>query len=151
MTDVEQPAAPTLHVVLHLPYDRPPKELGGNARAHWRPEARAKAQVRETVTYLARNAGLHRYQPGDVEHVTVRLVWAPGDNRKRDPDNLWKLQKICADAIARGRAGLVGLDVVPDDSPQYMEKLAPVIVPPPAPKGMRLELTLRFAHPGDHL
>lgn len=131
---------------LALPYARPPVALAGNARVHWRPEARAKAEVRKDVTTLARSAGLHRYLPGEIEHVTAQLVWAPGDRRKRDSDNLWKLFKISCDAIAKGpRADLVGLSVVPDDDPQWFTKREPVILPPPAPKGMWLELVLRLA------
>ena len=108
--------APVLSVRLNLPYDRPPAALAGNARAHWRAEARAKQETRNTVTVLARQAGLHRYRPGHVEHVTAQLVWAPGDRRKRDSDNLWRFAKVIFDCIARGRPDLVGLDVVPDDN-----------------------------------
>lgn len=147
MTDLS--TAPVLSVRLHLPYDRPPAALAGNARAHWRAEARAKQETRNTVTVLARQAGLHRYRPGHVEHVTAQLVWAPGDRRKRDSDNLWRFAKVIFDCIARGRPDLVGLDVVPDDSPEHFTKLAPVILPPPAPKAMYLDLWLRFARPTD--
>jgi crossover junction endodeoxyribonuclease RusA len=139
--------APRLHVRLTLPYSRPPAELAGNARVHWRPEAKAKQQVRNDVTMLARSMRLHRYQPGEVEHVALQLVWAPGDNRKRDSDNLWKLQKVCADALARGRSTLVGIDLVPDDAPRWMDKLAPLILPPPAGPAMWLDLWLLLARP----
>lgn len=135
-----------LRVRLNLPYDRPPAELAGNARVHWRPEARAKAEVRNTVTTLARASGLHRYLPGEVQHVTAGLVWAPGDNRKRDPDNLWRFAKVIFDCIARGpRKEFVGIDVVPDDSPDHFTKLTPQILPASAAKGMWLDLTLTFA------
>lgn len=136
-----------MRVRLNLPYERPPKELGGNARAHWRAEAKAKQQLRADVAMIARSAGLHRYEPGAIRHVTAQLLWAPGDRRKRDEDNLWKVQKIACDALARGRRDFVGLDLVPDDSPNHFTKLAPRILPPPEPKGMWLELLLEFRVP----
>lgn len=133
---------PTLKVRLHLPYEAPPKPLNANWRGHWSARARATAQVRADVTALAKQAGLHRL--GNVEHVTVQLVWAPGDNRRRDSDNLYPLFKVGCDALARGRAGLVGLDLVPDDDPVHMTKCAPVILPSPASKGMWLDLWVRL-------
>jgi crossover junction endodeoxyribonuclease RusA len=133
-----------LRVRLTLPYDRPPAALTANTRAHWRARSAATRQVRSDVLRLAQAAGLHRYGPGVVEHVTVELVWAPGDRRRRDADNLFPLLKSCCDAIARGRRDWTGLDLVPDDVPEWMTKLTPRIEPPPA-KGMWLELTLRLA------
>lgn len=52
------------------------------------------------------------------------------------------------DALARGRADWVGLDLVPDDTPAWMDKAAPRILPPPEPAGMWLDLTLRFREEG---
>lgn len=136
-------ADPTLRAVLALPYDRPPAALHGNTRTHWRRRAADTRQVRADVHALATQAGLHRHAP-DVEHVTVELVWAPGDRRHRDADNLWPMLKVGCDALARGRSDLVGLDLVPDDTPRHMTKLAPRIEPPPAEKGMWLVVTLHF-------
>lgn len=127
---------------LPLPYDRPPKSLAGNSRAHWRQRSADTQQVRSDVMRLAEGAGIHRF--GRIEHVTVELVWAPGDRRRRDADNLWPLLKACCDALARGpRRDWVGLELVPDDTPEHMTKLAPRIEPPPA-KGMWLVLDLDF-------
>jgi crossover junction endodeoxyribonuclease RusA len=127
---------------LYLPYGRPPKSLVGNSRAHWRRRSADTQQVRSDVMRLAQNAGLHRLGP--IEHIAVELVWAPGDRRRRDADNLWPLLKASCDALARGRRDWIGLDLVPDDTPAFMEKLAPRIEPPPA-KGMWLLLTLTLA------
>jgi crossover junction endodeoxyribonuclease RusA len=127
-------------VSLTLPYVRLPGALGGNTRAHWRQRSADTQRVRTDVLRLSQAAGLHRVGP--VRHVVVELVWAPGDRRRRDADNLWPLLKVACDAIARGpRKGWTGLDVVPDDTPEYMTKLAPRIAPPPE-KGMWLHLWL---------
>lgn len=130
----------TLRARLHLPYQRPPAALAGNSRAHWRGRDRDTKQVRADVTRLAAAAGLH--QTGPWTHIAVTLTWAPGDRRRRDADNLWPLLKACCDALARGpRRDWVGLELVPDDTPQWMTKHAPVIAPPPA-RGLWLDLDL---------
>jgi crossover junction endodeoxyribonuclease RusA len=136
------PICTSLRARLHLPYERPPKALAGNTRVHWRQRSADTQQVRSDVMRLAQQAGLHRL--GRLKHVTAELVWAPGDKRRRDADNLWPLLKVCCDALARGpRRDWVGLELVPDDTPEHMTKLAPRIEPPPA-KGMWLALTLDF-------
>lgn len=131
-------------VVLALPYPKPPDSLWGNSRSHWRARSRDTSRVRTDVTMVARSAGLHRWCDGRVKHVTAGLTWAPGDRRVRDDDNLFPMAKVCFDAIARRRSDLIGLDLVPDDSPAYMEKLAPRILPPPHEKGMWLTLSVTF-------
>lgn len=123
-----------------LPYDRPPEALRGNSRAHWRQRSADTRMVRETVALLA--AKLRNEKK--IGHITVVLTWAPGDNRRRDADNLWPLLKACCDALSRGRRDWAGLELVPDDTPRWMDKRAPVIAPPPA-KGMWLDLSIRFA------
>lgn len=133
---------------LALPYSRPPASLWGNTRSHWRARSRDTAQVRADVVNVARAAGLHRLCDGRIEHVIAALTWAPGDRRVRDDDNLWPMAKVVFDAIARRRADLIGLDLVPDDSPEWMTKNAPRILPPPHEKGMWLDLTLRFRQGG---
>ncbi len=121
--------------MLTLPWARPLTSLTGNSRAHWRARSRDTREVRETVYLLARSA---RLRP--CTHVTVQLRWAPGDNRRRDADNAWPMLKVASDALARGgRATWVGMDLVPDDTPAYFTKLAPVIVSPPA-RGMWLDV-----------
>lgn len=144
MTDAH--AGLLLQLRLTLPYDRIPPGLSANDRAHWSQKAKSTRQVRADVTTLAKAAGLHRYEPGRVDHVTVALVWAPGDRRRRDDDNLAPMLKAAADAIARGgRADLIGIDLVADDTARWMTKTCR-IEPPPA-KGMWLDLELRLAIP----
>lgn len=136
-TGVKTSAACTLV----LPYQRPPKSLVGNSRHHWRQRSADTQQVRADVMQLAKAAHLH--QIDGIRHVTAELVWAPGDRRRRDADNLWPLLKVCCDALARGpRRDWVGLELVPDDTPEHMTKMAPRIDPPPAKPGMRLVLRL---------
>ncbi len=102
--------------------------LRGNARpGHWAIRHRAVKQVIHDVVTLAR---ANRVQAG--QHLTVQLVWAPGDRRRADVDNLVALQKVMCDALSRGRKDLPGLHLVPDDTPAYMTKLMPEILPPPA-------------------
>lgn len=132
-------------VRLSLPYDRPPESLWGNSRSHWRRRSKDTLILRSTVQLVARSAGLHRWCDGQVEHVTASLTWAPGDRRRRDVDNLWPFFKVICDGLARGpRKDWVGLELVPDDTPEWFTKNAPVIAPPPAEKGMWLALTIRF-------
>lgn len=129
-------ADPAVTFQLELPYPRPPKALVGNSRAHWRQRSADTAQVRTTVLLLAKQAGI----PVST-HLTVELVWAPGDRRRRDADNLWPMLKVCCDALARGpRRDWIGLELVPDDTPEHMTKLTPRIEAPPA-RGMWLTVT----------
>ena len=117
--------ANAIHFQLDLPYGRPPKSLWGNARdSHWSGRSNAARQLRSDVVFLARRA-----QIPVSTHLDVLLTWAPGDNRRRDADNLWPFLKSCCDGLSRGkRADWVGLDLVPDDTPQWMTKHAPVIL-----------------------
>lgn len=131
------------HVRLTLPYDQPPKALTANARPHWSATRRDTRQARSDVMRLAQAAGLHRLPR--IAHITAVLVWAPGDNRRRDPINLALFVKALCDGLARGgRTDLIGLDLVPDDTPEYFDQRTAVIAPPPA-KGMWLDLSIRFA------
>lgn len=109
-----------------LPYVRPPSALTGNARPHWSARHRQTREVRQTVAWLAKQAGI---QP--CQHLTVELIWSPGDRRKRDEDNLWPFFKVMCDGLARGkREDWTGLDLVPDDTSRFMTKKAPRIVSP---------------------
>jgi crossover junction endodeoxyribonuclease RusA len=137
--------AGSAHFKLALPYDRPPKPLWGNARnGHWGQRSTWSRIIRSDVMFLARQAKIPQ-----STHLDVLLSWAPGDLRKRDSDNLWPMLKACCDGLARGKrtpkagaAHFVGLDLVPDDTPQYMTKHAPLIMAPnecPV-KGMWLDI-----------
>jgi crossover junction endodeoxyribonuclease RusA len=114
------------HYQLPLPYGRPPKALWGNTRQHWINRSKQSKQVRGDVMMVAKHAKV----PVST-HLTVCLTWAPGDRRKRDSDNLWPMLKACCDGLARGkRKDWVGLELVPDDTPAFMTKQAPIILGP---------------------
>lgn len=114
--------------------------LSGNARVgHWSARAKATREVHDAVILLARAKGLHRIT--DASFVDVRLVWGPGDHRRADALNLAPLVKAAADALARGRADLPGLHLVPDDTDRWMRQL-PHIARPPHPAGLWLEVTV---------
>lgn len=110
---------------INLPYVTPPKTLRGNARCHWAAKAKETAEVRETVSWLVKTAGVPK-----SDRLTVQLFWAPGDHRRRDEDNLYPFFKVCCDALARGRVDWVGLELVPDDTAKYMDKWGPRILTP---------------------
>lgn len=114
--------------------------LMGNARnSHWSQRSTAVRDVINATTDTATRAGLLPCQ-----HLTIRLVWAPGDNRRADDDNLWNVQKVIADGLARGpRRDLPGLHLVEDDTARWMTKLGPRIDRPPAPPGLWLEVWAR--------
>lgn len=122
--------------------------LTGNARtAHWSQRSTATKTVIAEVVKAAEHAGL---QP--CRHLTVQLVWAPGNNRKADPDNLWPLLKVLADGLARGpRKDLLGLHLVPDDDAPWMTKLGPRIDRPPTPAGLWLEITMHTRGVNDEI
>jgi hypothetical protein len=84
----------------------------------------------DTVMIRARNARIPK-----CERLTVQLHWAPGDDRSADSDNLAPSFKHACDALARpvrktGKGpAWKGLHLVPDDKPEFMRKLEPVIHP----------------------
>lgn len=110
--------------------------LRGNARsAHWAQRHNAVRTVIADVTALAT-----AHKVPACQHLEVRLVWAPGRKLHADVDNLVMFMKVCCDALARGRKDLPGLHLVPDDTPKWMTKHMPVILPPPD-NGLWLEVT----------
>lgn len=123
--------------MIRIEHGKPPvPPLNGNDRIHYHTRAQRVGIVRRVVMDNARDAGIPV-----CEHLTVTLHYAPGDNRRRDADNLWPTLKAACDALARGpRRDWVGLELVPDDTPEHMTKLAPVIHPGPGVR--RLWLTV---------
>lgn len=103
-----------------LNYPRPPKGLHANDRAHWRTKAKSTETIREEVMLRVRSLRL-----GELERVSVQLIWVVGDKYKRDEDNVWPLMKAICDGIASDRGTSARL--VPDDDPAHMQKLAPEI------------------------
>lgn len=101
--------------VLRLPYPRPPKGLHANDRAHWRTKARSSADVRDMVVMLCRARRVPKMQ-----RMEVQVVWVVPDKRKRDSDGPDPLCKAIYDAIGSDRG--TSAHLVPDDSPEWMDK-----------------------------
>lgn len=122
---------------------QPCEPLNANTAYHRYERASRVRLVREAVLVRAKQA---RIPSG--KHITVGLHYAPGDNRRRDADNLWPTLKAACDALARGpRRDWVGLELVPDDTPEYMTKLTPEIHPGKGER--RLWLTVEVTPPAD--
>ena len=98
--------------VLTFPWERPP--LNANQRLHWAKKASLTKNVRESARLWARKL------PKSQRHITVQLVWVVTDRRRRDSDNIYPTFKAMCD-------GIVDAGIVPDDTPEYMTKLAPII------------------------
>lgn len=131
-------APPTL--ALEVPIDlvkgRPP--LNANDRMHWARKASLTQAVRETTAWRVK---AHQLQP--ARHLTVQLHYAPGDRRKRrDPANLCATSKPAID-------GLVDAGLVPDDTPEWVTELMPVIEPGPQPRRLWLEVTIHPKFSGE--
>lgn len=115
---------------------QPVPMLTANERLHWRARTSRTATLRQTIAIRAREAGIP-----SGGHLAVTLHYQPGDNRRRDADNLVPTLKACCDALARGpRRDWIGLELVPDDTPKYMTKHMPVIHEGPGPRRMWLEI-----------
>lgn len=141
------PGIPLGRYVLDLALPRPPKTLTANGarRAHPMAAARDIRRICTLVATLGKAAGIP-----ECDHLVVSLEWAPGTRHKRDEDNLWPLLKACCDGLARGpRKDWIGLALVPDDTRQYMTKLAPRILTPDdtSDRGMWLTVEAYAAHP----
>lgn len=94
-------------------FDWPRPPLTANQRLHYMARARITRDVRTAAAYAFRNFP-------EVEKVRVELVWVVTDKRRRDVDNIVPTLKAVCD-------GLVDVEIVPDDTPQYMEKVMPTI------------------------
>lgn len=117
--------------VLTFDWPRPP--LNANQRLHWAAKANLTRKIRETVKEKALGA---RFWPTPIDTITVRLVWVVADRRRRDSDNIYPTFKAMCD-------GLVDAGIVPDDTPQYMDKRAPIIrLEPGCTARLELEVTL---------
>lgn len=102
-----------IEIDLPLVHGKVPLTL--NQRLHWREQRRRSAIIRSTVNLTTRNLHL-----GEHHHVTVRLHFATGDNRRRDQDNLVATLKPAID-------GLVDAGLIPDDTPDHITWWSPEI------------------------
>jgi crossover junction endodeoxyribonuclease RusA len=92
-------------------------------------KARKVGEIRQIGCVLTLDAlpggDLHDLDEGrDYGRIAVGLTYVPRDKRRRDPDNLVvPLFKALVD-------GIVDAGIVPDDTPEYVIRSMPVILPP---------------------
>lgn len=123
---------------IRLPWSVPP--ASANDRDHWRVKAAKVRDIRLAAMLLvvgefARDSDGPERTIAVPDRIAVGLTYVPRDKRRRDPDNLVvPLFKALCD-------GIVDAGVVPDDTPAYMVRSMPVILPPDGDP--RLTLTIR--------
>lgn len=100
-----------------MSWTEPPMTM--NKRYHHHARARLTKEIRDE-TFL--RAKFHKVDKG-CERIRVTLIWYPVGNRRRDAINLAPTLKAVED-------GLVDYGVVPDDTPQYIDPVMPVIEAP---------------------
>lgn len=98
-----------------LTFDWPKPPLNANQRMHWAPKGKLTRTIRDETARLAREANIP-----ETSTVTVQLAWVVTDKRRRDSDNIYPTFKAMCD-------GLVDAGIVPDDTPAFMDKRAPII------------------------
>jgi hypothetical protein len=86
---------------IFLPW--PDRRLSPNGRQHWAQIAHAKRAAKRTAYYAALEAGIGKI---DADSLSVRLIFFPPDNRRRDIDNLLSSQKAALDGVAQA----IGID-----------------------------------------
>jgi len=100
---------------LYFPYATNPLSLNGPRGRHYLKNQWVKRVRNETIAYI-RQAGIP-----PLGRARAGLIWFVLTSNRRDVDNLAPLEKVMFDAMVR--AGLV-----PDDTPDLLEKLRPQIV-----------------------
>lgn len=108
-----------------LTFDWPRPPLNANQRLHWAQKSKLTRDIRNMTAIRA-------FHMDAAERITVQLTWVVTDKRRRDSDNIYPTFKAMCD-------GLVDAGIVPDDTPEYMDKRAPLIRHEPGGKA-RLEL-----------
>ena len=101
---------------LRMPWARPP--LSANDRRHRMARAKLIAQVRSDAGWVVKGARVPA-----CSRVTVGLVYVPSIRRKRDGGENY------ADTLKAAIDGVVDAGVVPDDTPEYVIRLMPVVAP----------------------
>lgn len=90
-----------------------------NQRLHHRPKARLTAEIKDETILRAR---FHKLPKG-CARVRITLIYRPADRRRRDAINLVPTLKAIED-------GFVAYGLVPDDTPEFIDPVMPVIEPP---------------------
>jgi crossover junction endodeoxyribonuclease RusA len=145
-TTNRQPVAPTSvkinqnvaqqpgEYVIVLSYDRPPLRSNGG---HGNRYARARI-ARDLIDEVMTKARALHIPTG--QHLTVQLHYAPGRRPRIDGHNLHPTVKPIVDALARPsrrvkdpRHAWRGLQLVPDDTDEYVTIPTPLVHFPPEP------------------
>ena len=138
MTEQLPPPLPGLDTVeagrwtLVLPYEAPP--LTENQRLNRYDRARKVKRLRNEADILARAARIPA-----LTRCQVTLTWFVKTKHRRDADNAVPTLKALCD-------GLVDAGIVPDDTPNLMVKLMPVITHRPGNR-QSLELLVEAVAP----
>ena len=120
---------------LSLPYERPPKGLHSNDRVHHMVKARSKKEIRSLVARLCQEQCIPKMQ-----RISVQVIWVVPTRHKRDADGPEPLCKSIYDAIGSDRG--VSARLVPDDTPEFMDKPRLVIEHQPGVTAhFRVEIT----------
>lgn len=85
--------------------------LSANGREHWSKRGKVTASLRQQACEIAR---LKRIP--ELEQVRIRVLYYPGDRRRRDPGNLYPSAKAAID-------GLVDAKVIKDDNYKIVKSL----------------------------
>ena len=110
---------------IKLPFKKLPLSL--NDRMHWAQKNKITKQLR----MIGRTKS--RMIP-DLPRCRVELIWYVNTRHRRDVDNAYATLKPLAD-------GLVDAEIVPDDTPEWMEKLVRIEYRPGQDAGMVLRVT----------
>lgn len=113
---------------IDLPLTRP---ISLNDFEHHMVKARKVAALRRAVMLLCRSK-----QIPPCPRIHVELHYQPRDNRRRDRTNLVATLKPCED-------GIVDAGVIPDDTPEFIESVMPILDPPVRARQGSLYLIVR--------
>ncbi|OJX72812.1 hypothetical protein [Leifsonia sp. 71-9] len=104
-----------------LGYERAPKGLNANDRpSHWAVKHASTQNVRLFVSTEIRALNIPTLQKCRVD-----VVWVVNTRHRRDEDNLAPFLKAIYDGIGADKG--ISAHLVPDDAPQYMEKVGATI------------------------
>lgn len=107
---------------LHLPWPTNPLPANGSV-GHWSKTRKAVAAAQQTARSLTAET-LPR-----LDRIGVLLIWETVAIRKRDEDNLWKLEKALVDGLRDLRLpnGNLLHGIVADDDKRYVQRHTPEI------------------------
>jgi crossover junction endodeoxyribonuclease RusA len=113
---------------IDLPLTKP---LNLNDREHWAVRNNRVQALRRAVKLLCRTK-----QIPVCSRIQTELHYTPRDSRRRDSLNLVATLKACED-------GIVDAGIVPDDTPDYVVSVMPIIDPPVRARHGSLYLIVR--------